>query len=143
MNLYIGIDWSSSKHDAVMSNEQGAVIAGFAFPHSADGFLRFDAQRATTGVSAADCLVGIETAYSLLIDFLWDHAYQQVYIVPPILVKSERRGQHPSGAHTDQSDAALLADLVQRKRSLLRRWQPDSALTRQIQARISYRLFLS
>ncbi len=143
MSLYIGIDWSSTKHDAVMTNEHGAVIAAFAFPHSADGFIRFDAQRAKTGVSAEACLVGIETAYNLMVDFLWDRSYQQVYIVPPILVKSERQGQRPSGAHTDQSDAALLADLVRSKRTLLRLWKPDRALTRQIQASVSYRLFLS
>lgn len=143
MSLYIGIDWSSTKHDAVMTNDHGAVIAAFVFPHSPDGFMRLDAERAKTGVSAEECLVGIETAHNLIIDFLWDRSYRQVYIVPPILVKSERQGQRPSGAHTDQSDAALLADLVCRKRSLLRLWKPDSALTRQIQARVSCRLFLS
>ena len=143
MSLYIGIDWSSTKHDAVMTNEHGAVIAAFAFPHSPDGFIRFDAQRAKTGVSAESCLVGIETAYNLIIDFLWDRSYRQVYIVPPILVKSERQGQRHSGANTDQSDAALLADLVRSKRTLLRLWKPDRALTRQIQASVSYRLFLS
>lgn len=142
MSLYIGIDWSSTKHDAAMINEHGAVIAAFAFPHAADGFIRFDAERAKTGVSAADCLVGIETAYNMIIDFLWDRSYHQVYIVPPILVKSERQGQRPSGAHTDQSDAALLADLVRSKRQLLRLWKPDQTLTRQIHAGISYRLFL-
>ena len=143
MSLYIGIDWSSTKHDAVMINEHGAVIAAFVFPHAPDGFIRFDEERAKAGVSAEDCLVGIETAYNLIIDFLWDRSYRQVYIVPPILVKSERQGQRPSGAHTDQSDAGLLADLVRSKRTLLRLWKPDSALTRQIQARVSYRLFLS
>lgn len=143
MSLYIGIDWSSTKHDAVITNDYGAVIAAFTFPHSPDGFARFDEERAKAGVSAENCLVGIETAYNMIIDFLWDRSYRQVYIVPPILVKSERQGQHPSGAHTDQSDAALLADLVHRKRSLLRLWKPDGALTRQIQARVSYRLFLS
>jgi transposase len=126
-----------------MINEHGAVIAAFAFPHAADGFIRFDAERAKAGVRADDCLVGIETAYNLIIDFLWDRSYRQVYIVPPILVKSERQGQRPSGAHTDQSDAALLADLVRSKRTLLRLWKPDSALTRHIQASVSHRLFLS
>lgn len=143
MSLYIGIDWSSTKHDAVITNEHGAVISAFTFPHSPDGFTRFDEERAKTGVSAENCLVGIETAYNMIIDFLWDRSYQQVYIIPPILVKSRRLGEHPSGAHTDQSDALLLADLVRDKRTLLQLWKPDSALTRQIQADVSYRLFLS
>jgi transposase len=143
MNLYIGIDWSSTKHDAAMINEHGAPVAALTFPHSPDGFAHFDEERAKTGASAADCAVGIETAYNVIIDFLWDRSYQHVYIVPPILVKSERHGQRPSGAHTDQSDAGLLADLVRTKRTLLQVWKPDSPLTRQIQASVSYRLFLT
>ena len=142
MSLYIGIDWSSTKHDAVMINEQGAVIASLTFDHDPAGFARFDAVRAQTGVSAADSFVGIETSYNVLIDYLWDRSYQHVYIVPPILVKSERQGQRPSGAHTDQSDGGLLAELVRSKRSRLQLWKPDCALTRQMRASVSYRLFL-
>jgi transposase len=143
MSLYIGIDWSSRKHDAVMTNEQGAVIASLTFPHDPTGFAYFDTVRTQTGVSAADAFVGIETSYNVLIDYLWDRSYQQVYIVPPILVKSERQGQRPSGAHTDQSDARLLAELVRDKRGRLQLWKPDSALTRQLRASVSYRLFLT
>jgi transposase len=143
MSLYIGIDWSSTKHDAVITNEQGGVISALTVPATADGFHRLDEERAKSGVNAADCLVGIETAYNMIIDFLWDRSYRQVYIIPPILVKNERQAERPSGAHTDYSDALLLARLLHTKRSLLRLWKPDSPLTRQIQAHVSYRLFLS
>jgi hypothetical protein len=92
MNLYIGIDWSSTKHDAVITNEQKARVAMLTFPHSVAGFAQFDALRDTTGVAASDSVIGIETASTLLIDFLWDHGYDTVYIVPPLLVKTRRRG---------------------------------------------------
>jgi transposase len=142
MNLYIGIDWSSTKHDAVITNEQKARVAMLTFPHSVAGFAQFDALRDTTGVAASDSVIGIETASTLLIDFLWDHGYDTVYIVPPLLVKTRRRGVHPSGAHTDESDAALLADIVREKPKDLPLWKPDRALTRQIRAVVSLRLFL-
>lgn len=143
MNLYIGIDWSSQKHDAAILNDQGAQITAVSFPHTVDGFVYVDRVRRDTGVAAADCAVGIETAYNILIDFLWDRGYTRVYLVPPRLVKSRRDGLRPSGAHTDQTDATLIASLVRSEPHLLQLWKPDGPLIRQLRADVSHRLFLT
>jgi hypothetical protein len=42
MQVYLGIDWSQSKHDAVFLNPAGASIAQLSIPHSPDGFRRLD-----------------------------------------------------------------------------------------------------
>jgi len=41
MQVYIGIDWSESKHDVVAMNAAGAVLAQLTIPHSIEGFLIF------------------------------------------------------------------------------------------------------
>src|SRR4029434_488333 len=103
MSLYLGIDWSSTKHDLVALNEHGAIQAHLTFPHSPDGFLNLDKAVRQLGATSADYWVGLETAYNLLIDFLWAHAYTQVYVLPPSVVKSSR------GSYSDTAERAALS----------------------------------
>jgi transposase len=137
MLLYIGIDWGQSKHDACFMNEAGAPLARLSFAHTPDGFHKLDRTRQDLGLEAATCLVSIETAHHLLLDYLWGQGYTQVYVIPPNVVKSSRGRYSQSGARTDQSDAFLLADLLRTDRARLRLWKPDSLLTRQLRAQVS------
>ena len=138
MRLYIGIDWSENKHDIVFMNQAGAAVARFTIGHTPDGFLRLVAECETLGVERTECVVGLETAHNLFIDFLWAQQYTQVYVIPPSVVKSNRGRHGSSGARTDQSDAFLLADILRTDRGRLQLWHPDSLLTRQIRAKVSY-----
>jgi transposase len=137
MPVYIGIDWSQTKHDVCILNEAGAPIARQVLAHSPEGFQKLDAQRQQLGLAASECRVGIETAHNLLIDFLWGHGYQQVFVIPPNVVKSTRGRYRQSGARNDQSDAFVLADVLRTDRARLQPWQPDHVLTRQIRSRVS------
>ena len=69
MKVYIGIDWSTQKHDIVFLNEEGGIILYQTIPHSPAGFEAFDEQRMELGVNVEDCLVGIETDHNLLSTF--------------------------------------------------------------------------
>lgn len=93
--------------------------------------------RQRLGVAPEACLVALETAHNLLIDYLWAHHYQQVYVVPPNVVKSSRGRYCQTGAHTDQTDAYLLANLLRTDRHRLQPWHPDSLLTQQMRAKVS------
>jgi transposase len=137
MRVYIGIDWSESKHDIVFMNEAGAPIVRLTISHTSEGFLELDATRRDLDVGQQDCLIGLETAHNLVIDSLWSHNYSHVYVVPPSVVKSTRGRYGHSGARTDQSDAFLLADILRTDRARLQPWHPDSLLTRQIRAKVS------
>jgi len=86
-------------------------------------------------VSAGDCPVGIETTYNLVVDFLLEHDYP-VYIVPPQATNGYRNRQRSSGAHDDDSDAALLASIMRTDRESHRRLRPNLALTQQILAQV-------
>lgn len=138
MSILIGIDWSENKHDIAFLNEAGALLAQLTILHSPDGFLKFDATRQQLGVTPPECLIALETAHNLLIDFLWAHDYTQVYVVPPSVVKSSRGRYGSSGARTDASDAHLLADLLRTDRARLHPWHPDGLLVRQLRAKVSF-----
>lgn len=136
MTVYIGIDWSQAKHDVCMLNEAGAAVAQFVMPHTAEGLLRLEQQRQALGVSPAACVVGIETAYTLVIDFLWGHAYEQVYVTPPSVIGGARSRFRSSGARTDPSDAYVIADTLRTDRGRLQPWHPDGTLTQELRRRV-------
>jgi hypothetical protein len=71
MGVYMGIDWSKKKHDLTILDEGGKVIAQTVIPHQKSGFRQLDETRTAMKVAADACLVGMETAHNVLIDYLW------------------------------------------------------------------------
>ncbi len=138
MQVYIGVDWSEDKHDVVFMNQAGVDVARLTIPHSLDGFLQLEAARRKLGLMPDECMLGLETAHNLIIEYLWSQAYQQVYVIPPSVVKSNRNRFRQSGARNDQSDGYLLADILRTDRGRLQPWHPDSLLTRQMRAKVSW-----
>jgi len=143
MQVYIGIDWSQSKHDVAFMNGAGAVVIQESIPHSGKGFEKLECLRRRAGLPATDCVVGMETAHNLLIDFLWSRNYTQVFVIPPNVVKGSRYRYRQSGARDDPSDAKVLADILRTDRGRLQPWHPDTPLTCQIRAKISLTCFLT
>lgn len=143
MRLYIGIDWSQSKHDLCFLNQAGASLAQITIPHSQEGFWQIETIRQKLGVDVADCYIGLETSHTILVDFLWDQRYTQLYILPPNKVKSSRGRFRQSAARNDPSDALLIADILRTDHPRLQAWQPDCLLTRQIRAKIGFVSFLT
>ncbi len=136
MKVYLGIDWSQSKHDLVFLNGAGAIVAYETISHTLEGFHELDRARQSLGVAPSACPVALETAHNLLIDYLWLHGYEQVYVVPPAVTRASQKRYRQSGARTDESDAFLLADLLRTSRHQLHPWRPDSLLTRSIRAQV-------
>ena len=131
--LYFGMDWSEDHHNLCIRNASGAAISRVAFEHSLAGFERMEVERRKLNVPASDCPVAIETSYNLVVDFLLEHDYP-VYLVPPQATEGYRNRQRSSGAHDDDSDAALLADILRTDRESHRRLRPNTALTQQLLA---------
>ena len=143
MRVYLGIDWSQSKHDLCLLNEAGAVLAELTIPHQPDGFAQLDSLRRTAGVLPSDCWVGLETAHNLVIDWLWAHDYSQVFVIPPNAVKSARQRYRQTNAHTDRSDAYVIADMLRTDQARLQPWHPDQEVTQQLRAKVSLVLHLT
>ena len=87
-----GIDWSEQHHNLCIRNSKGAIVSQVEFKHTLEGFQRFDDERRKLGVPPSQCLVAIETAYNLLVDFLLDRGYL-VYLIPPQATKGYRNRQ--------------------------------------------------
>jgi transposase len=133
--FYFGIDWSEDEHALCIRNEAGAQVSQITLPHSPAGFAQVEAERRKLGVPASACLVAIETAYNLVVDYLLEHEYP-VYIIPPQATDSYRNRQRLSGAHDDDSDAALLAGILRTDRASHRQVRPNTALTQQMAAQV-------
>jgi transposase len=130
-----GVDWSEQHHNLCIRNSKGAIVSQIEFKHTLEGFQRFDDERRRLGVPPSECLVAIETAYNLLVDFLLDRGYV-VYLIPPQATIGYRNRHRSSGAHTDDSDAALLSSILLTDLDSHRRLKPNSALTQQILAQV-------
>jgi transposase len=143
MTVYIGIDWSEQKHDVVMVNEAGAQLAYLCIPHALEGFVLFDRQRAKLGLRVEECVIGIETTHSLLVDYLVGQNYPAVYVLAPNQVHANQGRFRQSGAKDDPADARLIAEILRTDRGRLRRWQPDSHLTRQMRVQVRWMLELN
>jgi transposase len=141
--VYIGIDWSEKKHDLCFLNQVGEVIQIVQIEQTPEGYLKLDAARRATGVQPGECVVGIETNHTVLIDYLIEQGYNRLYILPPNTVKSAQGRYRQSGAKSDQSDARLIADMLRTDGSRYHAWVPDSQLTCQIRAKVSLIEFLN
>ena len=71
MRLLIGVDWSQEHHNVRIQNEAGALVVCFQMGHSPDGLAKLEGEIAKLGVPPANCLIALETAHNLLIDFFW------------------------------------------------------------------------
>ena len=143
MLVYIGIDWSEQKHDVAFMNEKGGIIERFTIAHTWEGLMQIENKRLRMGVDVQDCLIGIETRHNLLLDYLLERGFSRIFIIPPSMVRDCRGRFGASKAHTDQSDAHLLADIMRTDMQRLHCWQVDSLLTRQIRAQVSQINFLT
>ncbi len=137
----IGIDWSEEHHTVCILNEEGKHLALFNIDHNLAGFQRLEAERQKLAVPAGECLVALETAHNLLVDFLWNHHYV-VYVIPPKAVNRYRDRRRQSGAKDDRSDALTLAEILRTDRAAHQVWEPDLPLTRQIRAKVDLAITL-
>lgn len=143
MTVYIGIDWSEQKHDICYLKETGEVLRTLEIKHTVQGFFELDKGRRELGVQAEECVVGLETAHNLLVDYLWEQGYPQIYILPPKAVKSAQGRFRQSGAKDDPWDARLIADMLRTDQQRYALWHPDSLLTRQIRTTVRMALHLT
>ena len=142
MQVYLGIDWSTQSHAAFFMDERGTPLQYLEVAHTLAGLNQLDAARCNLGVSTQECIVGIETAHTLVMDFLAERNYPQLYVLHPNIVKSAQGRFRQSGAKDDRADARLIADVLRTDLHRLTPWLPDSPLTCQIRARISLVHFL-
>lgn len=143
MKLYIGIDWSSKKHDVCFMNPQGGVIQQIEIEHTQAGLYEIEKVRKKLEIALEDCSAGIETSRNLIIEFLLNQGYQRIYVLAPHLMKGNRSRYAASGGHNDASDAMLIAEILRTDCGRLIPWEPDLLITRKIRAYVNLLDFLT
>lgn len=91
MKVYIGIDWSSKKHDIVITDEGGKCISAGVMEHSQKGFTKLEQMRRRLEIKRSECVIGLETAHTLVIDHLWQSGYEELRVIHPNICKQESR----------------------------------------------------
>ena len=137
MQVYIGIDWSESKHDVMVTDENGRRINYMTIEHNLSGFNELEKWRKEMGIAHEQCRIGLETAHNLLIDYLWDVGYTDIYVIPPNVVKASRARYNQSGARNDESDAYTIAELTRTDVHRFYPWHPGSELLQQMRILVS------
>ena len=137
MKTLIGIDWSQQHHDVRIHNEKGACLARFQIAHTQAGFQELEKRVAAVNPEPSHCLMAIETAENLLVDFLWSRGYR-LYVLAPSFVDGNRSRQRTSAARNDDSDAALLTEILRTDKHILIPWQPDGPAVRQMRYLLSF-----
>ncbi|MFN2199902.1 MAG: IS110 family transposase [Caldilineaceae bacterium] len=139
MEVYLGIDWGESSHAVVFVDGEGKELCRKKVEHSVNGFGEIDDLRRGLGVTKEECVVGVETAHNLIIDWLLGYGYSQVYVIPPNVTRSRQRSYRQSGAKTDESDGYLIGNLLRTERHRMIQWRPDSELTQRLRAKVRLR----
>jgi len=137
MKTIIGIDWSEKKHCVHAYNDAGAQLLRLEVAATVAGFRKLTQQVNKLNPEPANCLIAIETAHNLLVDYLHEMGYT-LYILAPSLVSSNRGRQGSSGAKDDDRDAQLLAQILRTDLGQLIPWQPDGPLVRQIRTLLTW-----
>lgn len=78
-----------------------------------------------------------------VVDFPWAWDYNQLYVIPPAVIKSNRGRFSSSGARDDARDGHLIAEVLRTDHGRLQPWFSDRPLTRQIRAKVSLLHYLT
>ena len=143
MKVYIGIDWSSKKHDIVITDEGGKCISAGVMEHSQKGFTKLEQMRRRLEIKRSECVIGLETAHTLVIDHLWQSGYEELRVIHPNIVNKSRERYRQSGAYDDQSDAYVLSDLLRTDGHRFTPWRPGSPLLQEMRTTVSFAHFLT
>jgi len=117
--LIVGIDWSRSKHDAVLMDSDGQVLEQLVVRHSLEGLEALAQAIARREGSPAEVRVAVEQHDGALLAWLLAGGYV-VYGVNPKSSERARDRYRPAGGKGDLSDAFILADMLRQDRGSLR-----------------------
>lgn len=136
--IFIGLDWSRSKHDFTALDIEGRVLLKRIVPHDAQALADLASTIADLEPIPADVHVGIELHDGALLAWLLDQKYT-VYAINPKSADRARDRHRPSGAKDDSLDAYVLADMARTDRQRLRTVRNQSAATRELKAWVRLR----
>jgi len=126
--IIIGIDWARSKHDLVLMDPEGQVVARLQVTHNAEGLAQVAAAIAEHESEPWEVRIAVEMHDGALLAWLLEQGYT-VFGINPKSAQRARDRYRPAGGKDDASDAFILADMLRTDRGSLRPVQPSSDAT--------------
>lgn len=130
---YVAIDWGDQKHHwKLCPAEDNQHCECGEIQHSPEAIDEWVSRlgRRFNGRPVAVCL---EQSRGALTYLLAKYSFLHLYPIHPVTSARYRHIFHPSGCKSDPGDTGLLLDLLIHHRDRLRRLQPESPETRQLQ----------
>jgi transposase len=127
----IGIDWADQKHFWAMRTADGKRHRGELdnTPEAVEVWATELAQR----FAGRPIAVALEQARGAVVAKLSKYAHLVLFPVHPNTLNNYRKAFYPSGAKSDPGDAELVLELLLTHQEKLRRLEPDTVETRQLQ----------
>lgn len=129
--IFIGIDWSRSKHDVAIIAPEGKTLHRIAVKHDGVALADLARQIARLESDPTQVRVAIELHDGAVLTWLLDQGYI-VYGMNPKSAERARDRYRPSGAKDDKADAYILADLLRLDAKYLRPLKPKSEGTQKL-----------
>jgi len=129
--MHIGWDWASEAHDVTVINDDSEIIDRWAPTHDEAGIAASIERLAQHG-DPAELAIGIEATHSLVIDRLLAAGHPVVPIHPNAFHATRPRWG-ASKAKSDPGDSYKLADYLRTEGHRLRRLQPLTPPTAELQ----------
>jgi transposase len=128
---HIGIDWADQKHRWSMRTADGKQQRG-ELDHTPEAIQVWAAEWEQR-FAGRPVAVGLEQARGSLVAMLCKYAHLVLFPIHPNTLTNYRKAFVPSGAKSDPCDADLALELLVSHPEKLRRLEPDTVATRQLQ----------
>ena len=135
--MHAGWDWASENHDVTVIDDDGAVVARFAFDHDEASLERVFTELAALA-EPSTLPVAIERPDGLVVDRLLA-AGHPVVPVHPNAFHAARVRWGAGRAKSDPADSYMLADYLRTDGHRLRHLRPLDPVTRELQALVRMR----
>lgn len=135
--MHIGWDWASEAHDITVVDDTGQILDRWAPTHDETGITTSLTRLASHG-DPGELPIAIEATHSVVIDRLLAAGHPVVPIHPNAFYATRPRWS-ASKAKSDPGDSYKLADYLRTESHRLRRLEPLSADTAELQALVRTR----
>lgn len=117
---FVGVDWSSEKHQVCIVDKQGTIAGERSFPHGGAGLTELGDWLLSIAGAVDTVAVAIEVPHGPVVDSLIDRGFA-AYTINPKQLDRLRDRFSVAGAKDDRRDGYALADGVRTDRRLFRR----------------------
>lgn len=135
---FVAIDWADQKHVWKLQPTEGGACEQGELEQTPES-IEVWATELATRFGGRPIALALEQSRGALVFALTKYSHLHLYPVHPATLAHFRQAMVPSGAKNDPGDTDLLLELLVQHRARLRRLQPDTEETRELQFLVEIR----